>query len=194
MDNHNLTPCRLIEALELAAKAHVAQRRKSDQSPYLNHLIDVMSVLAKFGHVDENLLISALLHDAIEDTDVNYDQLYLMFGEEVAETVKGLSDDKLLSLQERRLEQLRKAINGTKNHKLIKISDAISNASSIPLNWSIKRAKESLNHLEKLAVACGDVCPEMHQMLLEKLDSAIVLLEKSKHEISDKIDDYIELK
>ena len=64
----------------------------------------------------------------------------------------------------------------------------------MPLNWPLKQAKESLNHLKKLAGACGDVCPEMHQMLLEKLDSAIVLLEKSKHEISDKIDDYIELK
>lgn len=194
MDNHHPTPYRLIVALELAAKAHVKQRRKSDQSPYLNHLIDVMSLLVKFGHDDENLLISAVLHDAIEDTTVNYDQLYLMFGEEVAVTVKGLTDDKRLSLQERRLEQLKKAKNGTRNHKLIKLSDAISNASSMPLNWPLKRAKESLNHLKNLAGACGDVCPEMYQMLLEKIDSAIDSLDKSKREISDKIDDYIERK
>ncbi|MFT6779541.1 MAG: hypothetical protein ACJAV1_003484 [Paraglaciecola sp.] len=194
MDNHIPKPYRLIMALELAAKAHVGQRRKSDQSPYLNHLIDVMSLLVKFGHDDENLLISAVLHDAIEDTTVNYDQLFLMFGEEVANTVKGLSDDKSLGLQERRLGQLRKAKSGTRNHKLIKLSDAFSNASSMPLNWTIKRAKESLNHLKKLADVCGEVCPEMHQMLLDKIDSALDSLDKIKREISDKIDDYIERK
>jgi hypothetical protein len=194
MDNHFHAPYRLIIALELAAKAHVNQCRKSDQSPYLNHLIDVMSLLVKFGHDDENLLISAVLHDAIEDTTVNYDQLFLMFGEEVANTVKDLSDDKSLGLQERRLGQLRKAKNGTRNHKLIKLSDAFSNASSIPLNWPIKRAIDSLNHLKQLADVCGEVCPEMHQMLLGKIDSTIDSLDKSKCEISDKIDDYIEQK
>tara|TARA_R110001606_G_scaffold86624_2_gene196095 strand:+ start:3601 stop:4281 length:681 start_codon:yes stop_codon:yes gene_type:complete len=194
MDNQFSVAKRFLVALDLAAKAHAVLRRKSDHSPYLNHLIDVTSLLVKFGHDDEDLLITAVLHDAVEDTTVNYDQLILMFGEEVADSVKGLSDDRRLSLQERRLGQLRKAKNGTRNHKLIKLSDAISNASSMPLNWPLKQAKESLNHLKKLAGACGDVCPEMHQMLLEKLDSAIVLLEKSKHEISDKIDDYIELK
>lgn len=192
MDNHLPAPYRLIIAMELAAKAHLEQRRKSDQSPYVNHLIEVMSLLVKLGHDDENLLISAVLHDAIEDTTVNYDQLFLMFGKEVADTVKGLSDDKTFSLQERRLGQLRKAKSGTKNHKLIKLSDAISNASSIPLNWSIKRVKESLNHLKKLADLCGDVCPDMHQMLLKKIDSAKTSLEENKREISDKLDEYIE--
>ena len=80
----------------------------SDHSPYLNHLIDVTSLLVKFGHDDEDLLISAVLNDAVEDTTVNYDQLILMFGEEVADSVKGLSDDRRLSLQERRLGQLKK--------------------------------------------------------------------------------------
>jgi guanosine-3',5'-bis(diphosphate) 3'-pyrophosphohydrolase len=194
MDNHLPPPFRLIIAIELAAKAHVGQRCKSDQSPYVNHLIDVMSLLIKFGHDNENLLISAVLHDAIENTTVNYDQLFLMFGKEVADTVEGLSNDKSLSMQERRLGQLRKAKNGTKNHKLIKLSDAISNAQSIPLNWSLKRAKKSLRHLKKLSDICVDVCPYMHQMLLKKIDLAMATFEENKREISDKLDEYIEQK
>ncbi|AEP29385.1 HD domain-containing protein [Brumicola nitratireducens] len=194
MDKHYPAPYRLITALELAAKAHAEQRRKSDHSPYLNHLIDVMSLLVKFGHEDENLLISALLHDVIEDTFVNYEQLYLMFGEEVADTVKGLSDNKLLSIQKRKEEQLEKAKDGSVNHKLIKLSDAVSNASMIPLNWSVKQAEDSINHLKKIADICGDACPDMHQMLLETIDSSMVSLEKNKREIDDKIDGYIEQK
>jgi|GEM_PF-1302383 len=194
MDNHFPAPYRLIIALELAAKAHVNQRRKSDNSPHLNHLIDVMSLLVKLGHDDENLLISAVLKDAIEDTDVSYDQLLLMFGEEVADTAKTLGDDKRLSMQERRLGQLRRAKSGTINHKLIELSDAIGNASSIPSNWSIKQAKESLNHLSNLAAICGDVCSEMHRLLVRKIDLAIGSLEKNKHAISEKVNDYIDQK
>ena len=108
MDNQFSVAKRFLVALDLAAKAHAVLRRKSDHSPYLNHLIDVTSLLVKFGHDDEDLLITAVLHDAVEDTTVNYDQLILMFGEEVADSVKGLSDDRRLSLQERRLGQLKK--------------------------------------------------------------------------------------
>ncbi|MEO9944051.1 HD domain-containing protein [Paraglaciecola sp.] len=191
MDNQYLVPQRLIVALNMAAKAHAAQRRKYDQSPYLNHLVEVMLLLVKFGHDDENLLISALLHDAIEDTNISYDELNQKFGNKVAETVLSLSDNKRLSLQERRLEQLKKAKSGSQNHQLIKLSDAISNASSIPLNWSIKRATESLEHLRKLADVCDDACPGLHQMLIEKIDFAMVAHDENIREISDKVDDYI---
>lgn len=191
MDNQYLVPQRLIVALNMAAKAHAEQRRKYDQSPYLNHLVEVMSLLIKFGHDDESLLISALLHDAIEDTNISYDELNQAFGNQVAETVLSLSDNKRLSLQERRLEQLKKAKSGSQNHRLIKLSDAISNASSIPLTWTLDRAKESLEHLRELADVCGNVCPNLYQMLMEKIDSAMVAHDENKREISDKVDDYI---
>lgn len=191
MDNQYLVPQRLIVALNMAAKAHAEQRRKYDQSPYLNHLAEVLSLLVKFGHDDEDLLISALLHDAIEDTNISYDELNQAFGNQVAETVLSLSDNKRLSLQERRLEQLNKAKSGSQNHRLVRLSDAISNASSIPLTWTLERAKESLEHLRKMADVCGNACPNLYQILMEKIDFAMVAHDENKREISDKVDDYI---
>ncbi|MEG3767058.1 HD domain-containing protein [Alteromonas sp. 14N.309.X.WAT.G.H12] len=192
MDNQYLVPQRLIAALNMAAKAHAAQRRKFDQSPYFNHLIEVMSLLIKFGHDDEDLLISALLHDAIEDTNISYDELHQTFGNEVAETVLSLSDNKRFSLEERRLEQLAKAKNGSKNHRLIMLSDAINDASSIPASWTLESVKGSLEYLKKLGDVCGNVCPNLHQILMEKIDFALVAHDdENKCEISDKVNQFI---
>jgi (p)ppGpp synthase/HD superfamily hydrolase len=149
MDNQQPTPPKLISALEIAVNANVDQSSKGEKPSYLSHLVEVASLLVKFGHDDEPLLISTLLHDVIEDTNVTHDHLLQTFGKEVVETVKGLSVNKRLSLQERRLEQLAKAKNGSKNHRLIMLSDA----SSIPASWTLESVKGSLEYLKKL----GDV-------------------------------------
>jgi (p)ppGpp synthase/HD superfamily hydrolase len=191
MDNQQPIPQKLISALEIAANANVDQCSKGEKSSYLSHLIEVASLLVKFGHDDESLLISTLLHDVIEDTNVTHDQLLKTFGKEVVEIVKGLSVNKRLSLEDRRLEQLKKAKNGSENHRLIMLSDAISDASSIPASWTLECVKGSLEHLSKLADVCGNVCPNMHQMLIEKIDFAMVAHDENIREINDKVDDYI---
>jgi (p)ppGpp synthase/HD superfamily hydrolase len=191
MDNPHSLPKKLISALEIAANANVDRCRKGEKPSYLSHLIEVTSMLVKFGHDDEDLLISALLHDAIGDTNVNHDQLLQTFGKEVVETVKGLSENERLSLQNRRLEQLAKAKKGSKNHRLIKLSDAINDASSIPASWTLESVKGSLEYLQKLGDVCGNVCPNLHQILMEKIDFALVAHDENNREISDKVNQFI---
>ena len=191
MDNQQSLPKKLISALEIAANANVDRCRKGEKPSYLSHLIEVTSMLVKFGHDDEDLLISALLHDAIGDTNVTHDQLLKTFGKEVVETVKGLSENERLSLQNRRLEQLAKAKNGSKNHRLIMLSDAINDASSIPASWTLESVKGSLEYLKKLGDVCGNVCPNLHQILMEKIDFALVAHDENKREISDKVNQFI---
>lgn len=191
MDNQQSIPKKLISALEISANANVDRCRKGEKPSYLSHLIEVTSMLVKFGHDDEDLLIAALLHDAIGDTNVTHDQLLQTFGKEVVETVKGLNENKRLSLQNRRLEQLAKAKSGSKNHRLIMLSDAINDASSIPASLTLESVKGSLEHLRKLGDVCGNVCPNLHQILMEKIDFALVAYGENKSEISDKVDDYI---
>jgi hypothetical protein len=163
-----------IRAFELAVKAHLHQRRKGDRTPYVSHLSHVVSILINAEHNDNHLLISALLHDVIEDTDVTAKQLETEFGTEVMETVLEVTDDKGLSLDERQCAQLRHAGSLSKNAKLIKLADGISNAALLPPNWTITKAEKSLAHVKSIAEKCADSCAMLYQILLETVELTLV--------------------
>jgi (p)ppGpp synthase/HD superfamily hydrolase len=88
----------ILKAAAFAAHKHKDQRRKdADASPYINHPLELARVLAEVGGVtDSATLCAALLHDTIEDTATTYDELAQHFGEEVANIVDEVSDDKTL--------------------------------------------------------------------------------------------------
>ena len=71
-----LNPAVILQAASFAAHKHKDQRRKDDgASPYINHPLEVASVLAsEAGVVDESLLVAALLHDTVEDTETTLDE------------------------------------------------------------------------------------------------------------------------
>jgi GTP diphosphokinase / guanosine-3',5'-bis(diphosphate) 3'-diphosphatase len=72
----------VLRAAGMAARWHVHQRRKGiAQEPYINHLLEVASLVAEAtGGNDPNLVIAALLHDAIEDQGVTSEMLAIEFG------------------------------------------------------------------------------------------------------------------
>ena len=102
---------RLLRAAYFAALKHRSQRRKgSEADPYINHPLHVASLLAGAGKTsDVNVLIAALLHDAVEDTDATLDDIREQFGEEVADLVAEVSDDKSLPKHERKALQVEHA-------------------------------------------------------------------------------------
>src|SRR6266446_2590732 len=86
----------LLHALSFAAYKHRDQRRSNrEASPYINHPIDVTSIIANIGAVDDLVtLVSAVLHDTIEDTETTGDELEHEFGLEVRQLVEEVTDDK----------------------------------------------------------------------------------------------------
>lgn len=67
---------RLLDAISFAAIAHINQRRKDEaSSPYINHPLEVMHMLARCGVQQENVLMAAVLHDVVEDTSVTLDEV-----------------------------------------------------------------------------------------------------------------------
>lgn len=135
---------KLLDALDFAAKRHRFQRRKDEHAtPYINHPIQVAKVLAASGESDLTLLMAALLHDTIEDTNTTYDELKEKFGHEVADIVLELTDDKRLGKQERKLRQVQHAANRSTKARKIKLADKICNVSDIlhhpPHDWSEER-------------------------------------------------------
>ncbi len=77
------------DALEFAKEAHKTQRRKSGE-PYIIHPILVASIVASISG-DEAMVIAALLHDVIEDTDTPLEEIVQRYGEDVAHLVEGLT-------------------------------------------------------------------------------------------------------
>lgn len=86
----------VLRAADAAARWHVHQRRKgSAEEPYINHLLEVASLVAEATHgKDPDLVIAALLHDAIEDQEVPRELIEREFGKRVADVVRQVTDNK----------------------------------------------------------------------------------------------------
>lgn len=135
----------LIKSIAFAADKHRNQRRKdADASPYINHPIALANVLANEGNVSEEaVLIAAILHDTIEDTETTADELRQHFGDVITAVVLEVTDDKLLEKAERKRLQVEHAPHISREAKLVKLADKICNlrdiATSPPANWPLER-------------------------------------------------------
>ncbi len=130
---------KIFEALEFAAKKHQRQRRKGTAGiPYINHPIEVARMIATEIHpCSDNLLIAALLHDVLEDTDTNSEDLIALFGREVASIVEEVSDDMSLPSALRKDLQVENAHKLTGPARCIRIADKACNIRDL-LNTRIK--------------------------------------------------------
>jgi len=149
----------VLKAADAAARWHVHQRRKGPaEEPYINHLVEVAMLVAEAtGGTDPNLVIAALLHDAIEDCEVPKELISELFGEDVASIVVEVTDDKSLHKSERKIKQIETASAKSPRAKMLKLADKTSNlraiASSAPSDWSVKRRMEYIQWARD--VACG---------------------------------------
>jgi GTP diphosphokinase / guanosine-3',5'-bis(diphosphate) 3'-diphosphatase len=138
----------VLKAADAAARWHVHQKRKgAAQEPYVNHLLEVASLVAEATEgADPNLVVAALLHDAIEDQEVPREMIADVFGEDVAKLVGECTDDKALPKDERKRLQVEHAAEKSRRAKVIKLADKTSNlrtlSASPPPDWSVKRRLE----------------------------------------------------
>src|SRR6201989_1286906 len=94
----------VLKAADAAARWHVHQRRKgAAQEPYINHLLEVASLVADATHgQDPALVIAALLNDASEDQEVPSELIAREFGTKVSALIEEVTDDKSLDKAERK--------------------------------------------------------------------------------------------
>lgn len=120
--------------MKFASEKHATQIRKNSAgTPYINHPIEVAEHLASVGGVtDEAVLIAALLHDTIEDTETTQDEIRDAFGEEVLGLVMECTDDKELPKMERKRLQIVNAPHKSPGAKMINL-----NVSSPLKEWVI---------------------------------------------------------
>lgn len=160
---------RLLSAVAFAAHKHRDQRRKGeDESPYINHTIAVAEMLAGIGGIGElNVLIAAVLHDTIEDTDTTPEELEAAFGAKVRALVEEVTDDKSLPKDVRKRLQIEHSPYLSPGAKLIKLADKISNVRDVtdqpPVGWSTERRLAYLDWAERVVAGCRGVSEVLEQ-------------------------------
>lgn len=172
----------LLAILKYASEKHMLQRRKgNDSMPYINHTINVAYILQSIGKENEiNLLSAAILHDVLEDTDATETELTSLFGEEVTNLVKEVTDDMTLTYDDRKRSQIKKAPALSSGAKKIKIADKISNINDIlttPLTWSNRRKRMYIAWSEKVVEGCRGVNANLDKAFDEIVFKAKSILE-----------------
>ena len=105
------------EAIAFAQKHHRPQRREGDRAPYLVHPLEVASYLGRAGYPD-HVVAAAVLHDVLEDTDVDRSQLESRFGRDVSDLVALVSDDPAIEDVERRKDEVRERVRSAGGYAL----------------------------------------------------------------------------
>jgi guanosine-3',5'-bis(diphosphate) 3'-pyrophosphohydrolase len=135
----------IFRALAFAAEKHRDQRRKDHcASPYINHPIALARVLCNEGGVtDTATLCAALLHDTVEDTDTDREEIEAAFGPAISGIVMEVSDDKRLPKAERKRRQILHAAGASHAARLLKLADKICNLRDVdhspPVGWDLAR-------------------------------------------------------
>jgi GTP diphosphokinase / guanosine-3',5'-bis(diphosphate) 3'-diphosphatase len=157
----------VLRAADAAARWHVHQRRKGPpKEPYINHLLEVAMLVADATDgKDVNLVVAALLHDAIEDSEVPKKMIAETFRNDVASLVAEITDDKSLPKAQRKLEQVKTAGKKSLRAKVLKLADKTSNlravAASPPSDWSVKRRMEYVDWARKVVKGVRGVNPKL---------------------------------
>jgi len=121
-----------IEEAELfARKKHANMTRKDGKTPYSTHLEAVVSRLKNIGIFDEDILCAGWLHDTMEDTDTNFDDLFERFGRKVAIFIFSLSKDMSLNKKEREAIYVKQLKTAAWEVKIIKLCDISANLSDL---------------------------------------------------------------
>jgi guanosine-3',5'-bis(diphosphate) 3'-pyrophosphohydrolase len=168
----------LLEAVAFAARAHRAQLRKDDQTPYVSHVFRVcLTVRQLFAVDDVDVLTAAVLHDTIEDTTTDRDDLVERFGPTVASWVAALSKDKRLPDDEREAAYMRTLSQSPWQVKICKLADMhdnLSDAASLTAKGRQRSLIRARQYLEALRVNLSAETREAFELvsaLLSRMES-----------------------
>ncbi|MGM9522457.1 MAG: RelA/SpoT family protein [Oscillospiraceae bacterium] len=157
---------KIREAFEFARDSHGGQLRK-DGSLYITHPLAAAVIVAEMG-LDEESVISAILHDCIEDTPVTHEDIAKHFGESVADIVEGvtkLTRVVYTSKEEEQMENLRKMLLAMARDIrviLIKMADRLHNMRTMEYQSEEKQREKALETMEIYA-------PIAHRLGMQKM-------------------------
>ncbi len=123
----------LLGAASFAARVHDGQVRKDKVTPYVSHVFRVCLVVRDlFGFNDPRMLIAALLHDTIEDTTTDFDDIEKSYGQEIAHWVAFLTKNKALPDADREADYIRRLVGAPWQVQACKLADVFDNLIDLP--------------------------------------------------------------
>lgn len=150
--NPNCDEKKIEKAYKLSEEAHEGQLRSSGE-PYFIHPEAVALILSDLS-MDDDTIISGLLHDALEDTEMTFEELEEMFGTNVAELVEGVTKLKKIkykSKKENQAENLRKMVLAMAKDirvVIIKLADRLHNMRTLEYMTRVKQIEKATETLE----------------------------------------------
>ena len=167
----------VLKAISFAQRAHHGQLRKDERTPYAAHPLRVLLIMMRvFGVEDAAVLAAAVLHDTIEDTTTDRDDLIETFGERVASFVAVLSKDKRLPEVDREKAYLEGLANAPLEVKLCKLGDTLDNLYDSASLSSAGRAK-AVGKARQLLEVFGPQIPGTWAHALDAVREKIEALE-----------------
>ena len=197
----------LNRAYIFAMKMHSGQKRESGE-PYFSHPVAVASILTEYK-LDAATIITALLHDTVEDTPASYADIQELFGEDVAKLVQGLTKLSKVQIhseaskQAENFQKLVLAISSDIRVLLIKLADRLHNMRTLHCcakeEKRIRIARETMEIYVPLAERIGmqalkdeleDLAFQiLHPEAYESITSRLAFLaEKGEKEVADVIE------
>ena len=157
----------------MAARGHAGQLRRGGNVPYINHPLAVAAKVAGYC-ADEDMLCAAVLHDAVEDTDISLQAVETAFGARVAGIVAELTDPPEwddLPTPDRKARQADEYRGASREARIIKMADQWSNLSDLSAMDTGKGAEWLAAYLRS-ALAVVDTCRAAAPALAEEAEQA----------------------
>ena len=168
----------LNRAYVYGAKAHATQKRASGE-PYFGHPLEVAAILTDL-QLDDATIVTALLHDTIEDTEATFAEIRDLFGEEIAELVDGVTKLNKLEMTSREMEQaenfrkLLLAMSKDVRVLLVKLADRTHNMRTLGPLRPDKRARIARETMDIFAPLAGRMGMQRMRDELEDLSFEIL--------------------
>lgn len=146
-----------LKAISFASRAHNGQLRKDKRTPYAAHVFRVAMICRDiFGCDDEVVLCTAILHDTIEDRDVDFDDIESRFGIKIADCVAAMSKNMLLREPQREKDYDERLAKASWRARLVKLADVYDNSVDISKESMRKRMLERCKRALELSERDAD--------------------------------------
>ncbi len=150
------------KAAAFSARAHRDQVRRDGRTPYASHPVRVaLTVALVFEQRDEHILAAALLHDVIEDTEADYDDVLELCGKRVADIVAALTKDMRMLEEEREPAYDAQLAAGPWEARLIKLADVYDNL----MDSGEKKRTSKMRSKAERAISLAEGDPRLEKAL-----------------------------
>ncbi|WP_299245616.1 HD domain-containing protein [uncultured Aquimarina sp.] len=165
------------KAMKFAGEKHNRQKVPGTNANYLLHISNVVMEVLIAYQVDQNFDLDfavqvAILHDTIEDTTADFEEIENEFGNTVATAVQALTKKESLPTKEERMQDSLIRINKLQEEVgLVKIADRITNLQVPPKNWTREKVSKYCEEAKLISVSLQGKNEYLHHRLNQKISA-----------------------